>query len=378
MSENSTGAPPPPPPAGLGGSRRRAVSVSSESLVETGPLLAGGPLPLLVQPRLRGVDLAAWAATHREAIEENLLRHGGILFRGFGVETPERLENVVHGVSGEALEYRERSSPRSAVAGRIYTSTDYPPNYPIFLHNENSYQSAWPLKIFFCCSRPATEGGETPIADCRQVFARIAPDVRERFARLGWLVVRNFGDGFGLDWRTVFQTDDKAAVEAHCRRHGIEVEWKPGERLRTRARRPAVTRHPVTGEPLWFNHATFFHVSTLEPAIREGLLAEFAEDELPANTYYGDGSPIEPEVLDRLRALYHEQTVRFEWQQGDVLLLDNMMVAHGRAPYAGERKILVAMAEPVSREAWVPGAEPPATRREGAALAAAGTAAGAA
>ena len=165
------------------------------------------------------------------------------------------------------------------------------------------------------------------------------------------MYVRNFGDGFGLDWQTVFQTDDQAAVEAHCRKSGIQVEWKPGNRLRTRAVRPAVTRHPKTGEPLWFNHATFFHVSTLESGIRESLLEEFAEDELPANTYYGDGTPIEPETLEHLRALYLREMRSFPWEKGDVLLLDNMMVAHGRAPYRGARKVLVGMAEPITRDA---------------------------
>ena len=350
MTQNEASTP--AAPSGFAGARRARISVSSEGLVATGPLSAGTTLPLLVEPRVRGVDLAGWAAANRGPIAEQLLRHGGILFRGFAIDGPALLEGFIHGVSGEALEYRERSSPRSSVAGKIYTSTDYPPSYPIFLHNENSYQNVWPLKIFFCCEQAAATGGETPIADCRQVLAHLDPAVRERFSARGWMVVRNFGDGFGLDWRTVFQTSDRAAVEAHCRGNGIEVEWKPGERLRTRAVRPAVTRHPSTGETLWFNHATFFHVSTLAPEIREELLAEFAEDELPANTYYGDGSPIEAEVLDHLRALYERFTVRFPWQKGDVLLLDNMMVAHGRSPYEGARKILVGMAEPTRREAW--------------------------
>ena len=358
MTQDATSAP--PPSIGLGGLKRRSIGVSPESLVEIGPLFAGTTLPLLVEPRLHGVDLAAWAAANRTLLEEKLSRHGGILFRGFAIDGPALLEGFIRGVSGGALEYRERSSPRSAVAGKIYTSTDYPPSYPIFLHNENSYQSVWPLKIFFCCEQPAAAGGETPIADCRQVLAHLDPAVRDRFMARGWMVVRNFGDGFGLDWRTVFQTSDRAAVEAHCRGNGIAVEWKPGERLRTRAVRPALTRHPLTGETLWFNHATFFHVSTLAPAIREELLVEFAEDELPANTYYGDGGPIEPEALDQLRALYERFTVRFAWQKGDVLLLDNMMVAHGRAPYEGARKILVGMAEPTRREPWAPGAPPPA------------------
>jgi alpha-ketoglutarate-dependent taurine dioxygenase len=331
-----------------GGLRRRAVSVSPESLVNTRPLLAG-ELPLLVEPCLQEVDLAAWAADNRSRVEEALLRHGGLLFRGFRVDGPARFEAVVRAVSGDALEYKERSSPRSTIEGKIYTSTDYPPNYPIFLHNENSYQSAWPLKIFFLCQQPAEEGGETPIADCRRIFARIDPSVRDHFIEKDWMYVRNFGDGFGLDWRTVFQTDEKAEVEAYCRKNGIQSEWKLGDRLRTRAVRPAVTKHPKTGEPLWFNHATFFHISTLEPSIREALLKEFAEDELPVNTYYGDGTPIEAETLDHLRALYRQETVSFPWEKGDVLLLDNMIVTHGRAPYRGPRKILVGMAEPISR-----------------------------
>jgi len=312
--------------------------------------LPTGELPLLVEPAAPGVDLAAWAAAHRPLIEEKLHKHGGILFRGFGLREPENLETFIQAVSGESLEYRERSSPRHAVKGNIYTSTDYPPSQPIFLHNENSYQKEWPLKIFFFCRQAPGQGGETPIADVRKVLARIPPEIRDRFAARQWMYVRNFGDGFGLDWQTVFQTTDRAAIEQHCKEKGIEVEWKDGNRLRTRAVRPALARHLKTGEPVWFNHATFFHVTTLEPFVREALLEEFEDGELPANAYYGDGSPIEPEVLDLLRAAYNAETVSFPWQQGDLLMLDNMLVAHGRAPFSGPRQILVGMAEPVGHE----------------------------
>ncbi|MDY7092751.1 MAG: TauD/TfdA family dioxygenase [Acidobacteriota bacterium] len=334
----------------LGGMKRRAVRVSGESLVREEPLSPDRLLPLVVTPAMQGVSLTAWASDHRQLVEDRLAKHGGILFRGFGLQSAEDLDEVIAAVSGESLEYRERSSPRTAVAGNIYTSTDYPPNYPIFLHNENSYQAAWPLKIFFYCHIPAETGGETPIADCRRVYQKIRPEVREKFAQKGWMYVRNFGDGFGLDWKTVFQTSDKAKVEAHCAKSGIEVEWKEGGRLRTRARRQAVARHPLTGEMTWFNHATFFHITTLEPEVREALLAEFDVDDLPTNTCYGDGTPIETEVLEHLREVYASETVAFPWQKGDVMLLDNMNVAHGRAPFTGERKVLVGMAQPMNRE----------------------------
>src|SRR6185436_3872122 len=204
-----------------------------------------------------------------------------------------------------------------------------------------------------CCTTAARQGGETPIADCRNVFNRIDPAIRERFIEKGWMYVRNFRKGFGLPWQTVFQTTDRAAVEEYCRQNDILVEWSDGDRLRTRAVRPAVVRHPQSGELSWFNHATFFHVSTLEPEVRDALLANFGADDLPANTYYGDGTPIEPATLDHLREAYQRETIAFPWHEGDVLLLDNALVAHGRAPYAGPRKVLVGMAEPCSHAGFV-------------------------
>jgi hypothetical protein len=75
------------------------------------------------------------------------------------------------------------------------------------------------------------------------------------------------------------------------------------------------------------------------------LRYSFADDELPNNTYYADGSPIEANVLNELRRAYEDEKVDFGWQKGDVMMLDNMLVTHGRDPFLGERKILVGMSE---------------------------------
>jgi alpha-ketoglutarate-dependent taurine dioxygenase len=326
--------------------QRRPVRISEETLITAAPLQPDSLLPLAIEPALADLDLVAWATNNQDMIESNLARHGGILFRGFKVDDFERFAMTI---SDRMLEYRERSSPRSQVSKNIYTSTDYPPDQSIFLHNENSYQHTWPLKIFFYCETPALQGGQTPIADCRKVYEFIPADILSRFEKRGWMYVRNFGNGLGLRWQAVFQTNERSAVEEYCLAHGIETNWLDGgERLRIRARRQAIARHPRTQERVWFNHAAFFHISTLERAVREMLLAEFKEEDLPANTYYGDGAPIEAEVVAALRDAYHRATVTFTWQRGDILLLDNMLVAHGRAPFAGPRRVLVAMAEPYS------------------------------
>lgn len=328
--------------------RQEAVR-PGEELITAGSLPTGGALPLVIRPAVEGASLTQWAEAGRDFLDAQLLRHGGLLFRDFKVTTPAEFEQFIRAAAGELLEYRERSSPRTQVGGNVYTSTDYPAGKSIHLHNENSYQDTWPARIFFYCATAAREGGETPIADCRKVLARLSPGTRERFARKKWMYVRNYGDGFGLSWQAVFQTDDPAQVERHCREHDIEVEWKEGGRLRTRAVRPAISKHPQTGELTWFNHAAFFHVTSLDDGMREALLEVFAEDDLPSNTFYGDGSTIEPEVLDEVRAAYHQETVVFPWQEGDVLMLDNMLVAHARRPFVGPRKVLVGMARPVSR-----------------------------
>jgi alpha-ketoglutarate-dependent taurine dioxygenase len=335
---------------GVTPSRRRVtVSITSERLVETRFLQPGTTLPIVVEPSER-LDPLSWARNNRDYIESLLQQHGGILFRHFDLSSATQFEQFINAISDELLEYRERSSPRSRVSGNIYTSTDYPANQTIFLHNENSYQRRFNLKIFFFCVHPGNSGGETPIADCRKVYERVSPDVRQRFVEKKWLYVRNYGEGFGLPWQTVFQTTNRSEVEEHCRERDIEFEWKSGDRLRTRAVLPAIARHPKTKEPVWFNHATFFHVSSLEPWIRDALLEEFGSaDELPTNTCYGDGEPIEADVLEELRAAYRAETVSFPWQRGDVMLLDNMLAAHGRAPYSGPRKILVGMSEPIDR-----------------------------
>jgi alpha-ketoglutarate-dependent taurine dioxygenase len=332
------------------GSRRKVVRLSPEELVTTGYLNSDRHFPLVMRPQADGLGLPEWAANNRASIESELGRAGAILFRGFELKSVADFDRFVKAVSGEILEYNERSSPRSRISGRIYTSTDYPPDQGIFLHNEQSYNLVFPMKICFFCDKAAETEGATPIADTRRVFARITDEIRERFMARKYRYVRNFGDGFGLSWQEAFQTERRSEVESYCSRNQIECEWKAGDRLRTRQVREVAVRHPKTEEWTWFNHLTFFHVTTLDRKIQRDVMSAFAEEDLPNNTYYGDGQRIEEEVMEHLREAYQQESVRFDWERGDVLLLDNMLAAHGREPYTGERRVAVGMAEAWSWE----------------------------
>lgn len=328
------------------GTRPSAVQLSAESLVRTSLLKEGEPLPLVVEPAAEHVDLVEWVEGRREFVEDSLREHGGLLFRGFGVDAPEKFDRFVSALSTRLMGYLDQHTPRTRVSQNIYTSTEYPADHHVPFHSENSKNHVWPLRLWFCCVQPAAEGGETPIADNRRVYELVDPEARAKFEEKGVMYVRNFGEGVGRSWQTAFQTESRAEVEEYFREAGAEFEWKDGDRLRVRHVCQGVLKHPRTGAKLWFNQAHLFHVSSIAEAARESLLSMFREEDLPSNSYYGDGSPIEPAALDSIRAAFNQAEVAFPWRRGDVLMLDNMRVAHGRKPYAGARKILVAMAEP--------------------------------
>lgn len=309
------------------------------------PLSSTGRLPLLARPARGAVELSAWAAPRRADIERALLEHGALLLRGF--EVGERsFARFMEAVSSSLLDYVYRSTPRTAVGQKVYTATEYPARMTIPLHNENAYQREWPMKLGFHSVVAAQQGGETPLADTVKVTARLDPALIERFARHGIMYVRNYGAGVDLPWQTVFQTEDRAEVERFCREQGITCEWLPGGRLRTRQVCQAIAAHPVTGQRLWFNQAHLFHVSSLDPSMREDLLFLLKEEGLPRNAYHGNGERIDEVDLAAVRAAFAAEAVVYPWQPGDVLLLDNMQVAHGRMPFHGQRKLLVMMADP--------------------------------
>lgn len=325
--------------------QRKPVSVSPNEITRTTYLRPDQKLPLVIHPNLDGLDLAAWAEKNLEYLEKELCEHGAILFRDFSVDSARKFQSFAKSISQELIEYYERTVHRQTIERHIYTASEYPAEHPIPMHNEYSFSHVWPLKLWFYCVKPADRGGASLIADSRRVYDLIPPRVRDAFIARQVTYSRNYGEGLDLTWEEAFQSTDREEVEEYCRRAQISFEWKVGNRLRTRQVRQGAARHAKTGEMVWFNQAHLFHVSSLEQSARESLLTLFKEEDLPRHAFYGDGSVIEDSALDAVRAAYRQATVAVSWQPGDVLMIDNMLVAHGREPFQGSRQLLVAMAE---------------------------------
>lgn len=327
-------------------SRRRTVRVDGDALVREAAPVTGSPLPAVLEATRPDVHLPEWLRGKRDPTRELLHRHGAVLFRGFPLDAAPALERTMQALhEAELATYDYRSTPRSQVAGRVYTSTDYPPDRVIPQHSEQAYSRAFPLALGFLCLGAARSGGATPLADNRRVLSRLPREVRARFERHGVLYVRNYGGPLDLGWREVFQTDDRADVERYCGEQGIETEWGEGDRLRTRQVCQSVFEHPSSGAAVWFNQAHLFHLSALGAEDQAALLATCGGEEgLPRQSYFGDGAPIPVEDLDAVRAAIAAETVRFDWRARDLLLVDNLLASHGREAFEGDRKVVVCMA----------------------------------
>ncbi|WP_395607831.1 amino acid adenylation domain-containing protein [Pseudomonas sp. B22129] len=320
------------------------------ALMRESLLVPGQDFPLLMEPMDPGLDLVAWIKDNRALVEEKLARHAGILFRGFALRDIHDFEAFAEAVQ-PGLYGQYGDLPKKEGGKNTYRSTPYPEKKMILFHNESSHQDRWPRKQLFFCEQPSPVGGATPVVDCRQMYLKLPAAIRQRFEDKGLLYVRTFADKLDVSWQHFFKTDVRADVEARCLAAGIAWTWLDNDELQIRTPCPAIIRHPVTGEKTFFNQVQLHHIFCLDPDVREDLLALFGEQRMPRHVYYGDGSPIEDEVMALVGELYEACAVRFDWHKGDVILLDNMLAAHARDPFEGPRKIVVAMGEMIERSA---------------------------
>lgn len=325
--------------------RRAAVKLSQKELVT----ITDG-YPTVITPANDNVELAEWISSQREFIEKKILENGVILFRGFSIDSPEKFERMASAYCPELFgSYGDL--PKENKGQRIYKSTPYPEDKEIMFHNESSHAQKWPMKQMFGGIIAATSGGETPIVDCRKVYKALSQSTVHRLAEKKLAYVRNFIEGLDVAWQDFFKTNDKAEVATICAEQGMKYEWVSDNHLRTTQIADAVCLHPKTSEKLFFNQIQLHHIAYVSKKERESLLTLFNKEDLPRNVYYGDGSEIEPEVIAEIDKAYEDNCFRAPWEKGDLLVVDNMLTAHGRSVFTGPRKVVVAMGELIEQSA---------------------------
>jgi alpha-ketoglutarate-dependent taurine dioxygenase len=300
--------------------------------------------------------LIRWLSSHREQIDRQIYQAGALLIRGFPVTSATLFREVCAALCADLRDYTGGDSPRTVVTDKVYTSTEYAAELEVLLHNELSYAGWMPERVFFGCLHPAASGGETHLADGRNIYRSLDKAVRSRFEELGVTYLQYLWDeeeqpGPGKSWQQTFETSDRSEVENYLRRSDMDFEWT-NIGIRTAATKAAVQVHPVTAEKCWHNQADQWHRGML--SVKDSVAGEGAEgdclnesrgtESLGNHVSFGDGSEIEVADLEHIREISRQCEVVYPWQQGDVLVIDNILSMHGRKPFSGKRQVVVAMA----------------------------------
>ena len=289
--------------------------------------------------------LINYAITNQEKIKECIAKYGAVLYRGFEVNNLEHFEHFVSSLPGCCTSYIGGDSPRTKLTQKVYTSTEYPADQSIVLHNELTFSNNYPQFLYFFCHTPPTYRGETPLADNRELYRRLPKTLIQKYQKkkLKYIMNLHNGQGIGKSWQEVFETSNMIEVEKVLNKRGVSYCWKDKDNLQVIEVVQPVICHPRTKEWVFISQAHQWHPSNLEKDIYESLLSMMPETEFYHYVCYGDDEPLDINELELTKKIIDTIKVETPWQKSDILFIDNLLTMHGRNSFKGERKVLVML-----------------------------------
>lgn len=298
-------------------------------------------------------EVVDWVIMHRERLDALILKHGGIVLRGFPLVTSEDFGAVTACFPAYTGGYQGGAAARRSVAKGVYEATQRTGDQNIPIHQEMFYLRDYPPRIAFFAKKVAEQGGETTIADMRGVTREMPDSIRTRLETLGIQNIRNFAAKTGSSeenrlmdkrgWDFAFYTDSEEEVEAVCARRHLRPHWHDDGSLTVFNLEDAFVPHPQTGERVYRGgvHIAHFYRGSYD---NTGQAAELrAQQKFPSGAYLGDGSDLPEEEDAAFQQLVGRFTYSWKWRDGDVMILDNLLTGHGRNPFSGTRATEVAL-----------------------------------
>ena len=303
-------------------------------------------LPLTVKGNPE-INIEQIIKENKEEIGSKLRKYGAIIFKGFGVNATSQFEKVAD-LLCDNLYTNYGDLPSISGSKKVYGATPYPPGKTIYFHNEGSHTPTFPSKQLFLCVKPAPEGGGLCIVDGRVVLRKLPKELVQEFTQKKLMYYRNFIPFFDVKWQDFFGTADKNELESICKNESLEFKWKKGDVFSTCRKAPAIIKHPLTNEPTWFNQIQLHHPGMMDDEVYKVFRTSYEEIDFPRYVCFGDGSVIPQETLSIISDVLKQQSTTVQAKEGDITYLDNLLVAHCRLPYRGDREVRVALGDPIN------------------------------
>ena len=288
---------------------------------------------------------------------------GALLLRDTGLEAIHGFSEFLSSIGYNQLSYVGGTSPRTDKGKGVYTATDIPGDVTIVIHQEMSYLDSIPDYISFFCEVPPETGQKTNlIADMRRFTERLPVEFKQRYQGKRGRLRRKLpttgkNTGFYRDhkcWQESLGTDDRDEAVATAEQRGWEVSWTDDDFL-VITQEPArfFRTHPIHGE-IWCNQAMLFQPETSRLiAERDGRTQQVewlesamvdAPDSLD-RVIMEDGSAVPREDCRIWFEMAVAEGTPYALERGDIIVLDNMLMAHGRSTFTGPRKIFTSLGD---------------------------------
>ncbi|KAJ5787626.1 hypothetical protein N7457_002616 [Penicillium paradoxum] len=298
-------------------------------------------------------------------LTKKLARHGTLLFRNLPIYNAEDFSKFAHAFGYKPHEIIGIVVDRPLLAPNVAPANEAPKEVLIYNHNESPQVPHAPEYIFFYGHRAPAKGGESPIASSLELFNRAQQEIPEFIAELAekgilsrvtYRVEQQYEGGSTLRQafgKEILDGDDEETkrrkIEAQIARYGrgehTTWEWTDDGLILTH-RLPAIRTQPGTNLPTLFTGlAAYWKRMQLDVEARKNVTHQL----------FGDGTPIPEKYLAHLAKITDDIRVLHRWQEGDVLVYDNVIAQHGREPWEGEQLDRVVMASLFDGET-VPGA----------------------
>lgn len=286
----------------------------------------------------------------REFVASLFRRHGALLFRNFVADSDAFTEfSAAHCHSFSTYQgggFRWGKLDREKVNNNdtLLTVTGASQSFGIPLHGEMYYMKQRPTVLWFFCESPPATAGETILCSGAELYGRMSEDEREFFSRHRLKYVRHLTAD---EWPVAFKNEDAAGLRRWCDDNDCELTENADGSITIEYVCPAILRGPA-GEEVFINTLLLLH--SAEQAIRSGYAARVVElprNACPIYVRLESGDEVPAGLAERLKQAAEAMTVKVSWRKGDVLMVDNRRVMHGRKNCQGtDRKIFVRMGEP--------------------------------
>ncbi|MEH2312465.1 MAG: TauD/TfdA family dioxygenase [Nostoc sp.] len=256
----------------------------------------------------------------------SLFKHYGILlFKGFDVET-DIFKEFTNILSTDFINYAGGAFSRRVINGdeTLLSVNDF--KSEIKLHGEMYYQQNIPLMLWFFCANPPLEDGETTVCDGRQFFNEISSSTKELFNKKKLKFTVSISKE---EWQKKHQTDNLNTLEEICQKNNTHLAVNDDQSILIEYICPAIIPSRCGKYQVFIN--SLLPTKQLSPKILK----------------FEDNSEIPEEVVSELNEIAEKITTEISWQKGDILMIDNTRILHGRRAFAdNQRDIYIRLCSP--------------------------------